>query len=104
MNIKLAILMSLLSASLLLGSDQGKEVYYQKCVSCHGVNGEKEAIGTSRPINTLTQEEVRSALTGYVDGTYGGKYKHLKKGMARTLSKEDIDAVSVYIQTLKPQQ
>jgi len=103
MNIKLAILLSLLSASLLIGADHGKEVYYKKCVSCHGVHGEKEAIGTSKPINTLTEEEVRRALTGYVDGSYGGKYKHLKRGMARTLSKEDIDALSVYIQTLKPQ-
>lgn len=103
MKIKLAILISLVSASLLMGTDKGKEVYYQKCVSCHGVNGEKEAIGTSRAINTLTQEEIRSALTGYANGSYGGKYKKLKAGMARTLSKEDIDVLSVYIQTLKPQ-
>jgi len=104
MNIKLAILKSLVSASLLVGADQGKEVYYQKCVSCHGVNGEKEAIGTSRAINTLSQEEVKNALTGYANDTYGGKFKNLKRGMARTLSKEDIDALSVYIQTLKPQK
>lgn len=104
MKINLAILITLLSTNLLMGSADGKEVYYKKCVSCHGVNGEKNAIGTSRPINTLSQEEVRNALNGYKNGTYGGKYKILKKGMARSLSEEDIEVLSVYIQTLKPPQ
>ena len=104
MRIKLAILISLFSASLLIGADQGKEVYYQKCITCHGVNGEKKAIGISKEINTLTAKEVQSALNGYKNDTYGGKYKNLKRSMSRTLSNDDINALSVYIQTLKPKK
>ncbi len=103
MKINLAILITLLSTSLLMASADGKEVYYKKCVSCHGVNGDKKAIGVSKEINTLTPEEIQSALNGYKNGTYGGKYKKLKSGMARSLSEEDIRLLSIYIQTLKPQ-
>jgi len=104
MKIKLAILISLLSVNLLMGADEGKSVYYKKCVSCHGSNGEKKALGVSKALNTLDKEEITNALVGYTKGTYGGKYKKLKTGMARTLSEDDISAVTVYIQTLKAQQ
>jgi cytochrome c553 len=76
----------------------------KKCVTCHGANGEKKALGISRELNTLNQEEIETALNGYKNGTYGGKYKKLKAGMARSLSEEDIRLLSIYIQTLKPQQ
>ena len=101
MKINLAISMTLVTASMLMGVDKGKEVYYKKCISCHGQTGQKEALGVSKPIKTLSSEEIENALNGYKDGIYGGKYKKLKSGMARTLSEDDIHALSVYIQTFK---
>lgn len=104
MKIKLAILlMSLVSSSLLMGAEDVKNIYMKKCVTCHGVNGEKQALGISRELNTLNTEEIETALNGYKSGTHGGKYKKLKTGLVNSLSHEDILALTAYIQTLKPQ-
>jgi cytochrome c553 len=105
MKIKLAILlMSLVSSSLLMGADDAKTLYMKKCVTCHGVNGEKKAIGISRELNTLSKEDIETALNGYKSGTHGGKYKKLKTGLINSLNDEDILALSAYIQTLNPQK
>jgi len=98
------LLMSLIGGSLLIAGEDVKTVYTKKCVTCHGVNGEKKALGIARELNTLSQEEIETALNGYKSGTLGGKYKKLKKGLVNTLSDDDILALTAYIQTLKPQE
>jgi len=101
MRISLAIFLSLASVNLLIGSVDGKEIYNKKCASCHGKNADKKAMGTSKKINLLTPELITDALNSYQDGSYRGKYKGMKKSMARKLNQEDINAVTSYIQTLK---
>ena len=100
MKIKFVILISLFSTSLLIGADLGKELYTKKCASCHGKDADKKAMGTSEKINTLTLEEIKNSLIGYQDGSYSGKYKSMKRSLARKLGQEDISAVAAYIQTL----
>ena len=105
MKIKLAILLiSLVSSSLLVGAEDAKAIYTKKCVTCHGINGEKKALGIARELNTLCKEEIETALNGYKSGTLGGKYKKLKTGLVNSLSDKDILALSAYIQTLKSQE
>lgn len=105
MKIKLAILLTgLLSSSLLMGAEDVKTLYMKKCVTCHGVNGEKKALGIARELNTLNKKEIEAALNGYKNGTHGGKYKKLKTGLVNTLSDEDILALTAYILTLKTQK
>lgn len=105
MKIKLAILLTgLVSSSLLMGAEDVKTVYMKKCVTCHGVNGEKKALGLARELNTLNKEDIDTALNGYKSGTHGGKYKKLKTGLVNTLSDDDILALTAYIQTLKSQE
>ena len=68
---------------------------YAKCVGCHGVNGEKAALnGKSKIIKDMTKAEIKTAMLGYKDGTYGGAMKGLMKGQSISLSIEDIEAIA----------
>ncbi len=67
---------------------------YQKCVGCHGANGEKVALGKSKIIKDMTKAEIITAMKGYKEGTYGGPMKGLMKGQATSLSDADIEAIA----------
>jgi len=70
---------------------------YDKCAGCHGALGEKKALGKSKVINTMTKEDLITALNGYKDGSYGGPMKGLMKGQVAKLSTEDITAIAELI-------
>jgi len=70
------------------------EVNTAVCAGCHGVNFEKHAMGVSKIVNTLTKDEIKKALHGYKDGTYGGSMKTIMKGQASGLSDAQIDAIA----------
>ncbi len=74
---------------------------YKKCASCHGTLGEKQALGKSKVINEMTQEDLVTALKGYQDGSYGASMKALMKGQVAKLNNKDIDALAHYISTMK---
>jgi len=67
---------------------------YQKCVGCHGANGEKVALGKSKVIKDMTKAEIITAMKGYKDGSYGGPMKGLMKGQSVSLSDADIEAIA----------
>ncbi len=67
---------------------------FAKCVGCHGVNGEKVALGKSKIIKDMTKAEIVTALKGYKDGSYGGVMKGVMKGQVATLSDADIEAIA----------
>ena len=70
---------------------------YQKCVICHGANGEKAAMGTSKIINTMKKSEIVAAIKGYKDGSYGGAMKAAMKNQIKDMSDADIKAVADFI-------
>lgn len=88
---KFALLISLALTlpSLMLAADP-----WSKCVACHGQTGEKQALGKSKVIKDFTKEEIKVALNGYKDGTYGGAMKTVMQGQAKTLSEEDINLIA----------
>lgn len=94
---------SLVIAGAILGSsvlaDGG--TLYKKCAGCHGMNGEKVALGKSKVIASMSEADLNSAMNGYKDGSYGGPMKGLMKGQVVKLSKDDIATLSTYITTLK---
>jgi cytochrome c553 len=94
----LVIAGAILSSSALLAD--GASIY-QKCAGCHGVNGDKIALGKSKVIVNMSEDELNSSMNGYKDGTYGGSMKGLMKGQVASLSVDDIKAVSTYIVSLK---
>ncbi len=93
------LLMILGLSSLLLAADGA--ALFQKCAACHGVNGDKKALGKSKIIKDFSKDELISAMRGYQDGSYGGAMKALMKGQVATLKSEDIEALAEYISTKK---
>jgi cytochrome c553 len=47
-----------------------------RCVSCHGVDFEKSALGVSKIVKNLSEKEIKKALDGYKHGK-GGSMKDL---------------------------
>ncbi|MBL4730324.1 MAG: c-type cytochrome [Sulfurimonas sp.] len=74
---------------------------YKKCASCHGMNAEKVALGKSKVIADMTEQELIDAMNGYGDDTYGGAMKGLMKGQVGRLSADDINSLAAYIVSLK---
>jgi cytochrome c553 len=92
---KMVLGLTVLGATSLLAADGA--ALYQKCAGCHGVNGEKAALGKSQIIKGWDVEKTVASLQGYKDGTYGGAMKGVMKGQVASMSAEDIQAVSEYI-------
>ena len=94
------ILLALTLISTAVMATDGASLY-KKCASCHGSLGEKKALGKSKVINEMTQENLVAALKGYKDGSYGASMKALMKGQVASLQNEDIDALAQYISAMK---
>ena len=94
------VILTLMIASTMMLAADGADLY-KKCAGCHGANGEKVALGKSKVIQNLTQEQLKASLTGYKDGSYGGSMKSLMKGQVAALNAEQIDSLSAYIAGLK---
>jgi len=75
------------------------EVDLGLCFSCHGLNFEKSAFGTSRIVAKMSKEEIKAALYGYKEGIYGGMRNAIMANQALKLSNEEIEAVAEEIFT-----
>ena len=78
-------------------TNQTPELLYKSCKGCHGVTGEKRALGKSAIIKGWSEDKIYKALSGYKDGTYGSTMKRLMKGKVKNLSSDDIKQLSLYI-------
>jgi len=79
----------------------GEHIYLKyKCYACHGLKGERPALGESKIIGGWSKDRVISALQGYKDGTYGRRLKKSMKAQAKELDKSKIEAVAKYISNL----
>ena len=63
-------LLALLTTTQFLNADM------DRCVSCHGVDFEKSALGVSKIVKNMTELEIKYALDGYKHGL-GGSMKDL---------------------------
>ncbi|GAA4851263.1 SirB2 family protein [Algivirga pacifica] len=72
----------------------GKSVYVQtNCVACHGENGDKGAAGAKNlKVSELSNEEIENIIR---------KGKGLMSGYERTLTDKQIDALKVYVKSLR---
>ena len=79
----------------------GKEIY-RVCVGCHGLHGEKPAVGVSKVIRgqsaALTVKQLKAYRAGTLDQHGMGK---LMNKYAKRLSDREIQAVAAYIATLR---
>jgi cytochrome c553 len=86
-----------------ISSNKDGQVLYQSCSACHGLNGEKKALGVSEVILGWSKDRVELALKGYKDGTYKDSktMKNVMAAQARKLTDDEIKTVSKYIGSLK---
>ncbi len=96
--LKTLAVLSILGASSLFAS--GADLY-KRCAGCHGVNGEKKALGKSETITAWEVEKTISSLKGYKDGSYGGAMKGIMKGQVAKLNNDEIKELAEYIATFK---
>lgn len=77
------------------------ETLYSKCSACHGVNGEKAALGISAVIGGAEAGIIAADLFEYRDSDLN-KYGMgaLMKGQVATYTDEQIESVAEYISTL----
>ncbi len=94
------VVASLATAFTMSAMAEDGKALFAKCVSCHGANAEKSALGKSQVIKGWDAAKIESALNGYKDGSYGGAMKGLMKGQVGTMTPEQIKALSAYIATL----
>lgn len=94
---------SLVLATAILGTSVMADgaALYKKCAGCHGMDGAKVALGKSKKISEMSEDELNVAMNGYKDGSYGGPMKGLMKGQVVRLSTEQIASLSTYIANLK---
>lgn len=79
-------------------ANTGKEIYMQKCASCHGEIGEKRAYGVSQSLKNMTGEEIAVNVHSYInDGEHGGKFKMIMKTQSMKVSDRDLDFIIAYI-------
>lgn len=82
-------------------SKSGEKLYNNKCISCHGKNGEVKAKGVSRPIKDLNLQDFTLSIRGYNNGDYDRGMAFVMKPYATLMNDNDIKNVYVYLRSLK---
>ena len=78
----------------------GGELYQKRCSGCHKDGSKSSAAGGDVVLKGQSADEIEMKLSGYMDGTYGGKKKKTMARMVSNLSHEEIAALSAYIGSL----
>ncbi|MFT7003555.1 MAG: cytochrome c [Sulfurimonas sp.] len=84
-------------ATLALATVSMAAVNGKACISCHGADWSKKALGKSAVVSDMTHAEIATALKGYKAGTFGGKMKGLMKGQIGKYSDAELDAFALTI-------
>ena len=82
-------------------SKNGKELYINKCLSCHGANAALKAQNTSRPLADLNYSDMKIAIRDYTLDDYDRGRAFLMKPYALMLSNKNLKTIYSYIQSLK---
>ncbi len=88
-------LITLVTAPLVLLADM------DRCVSCHGVDFEKHALGVSRIVKDMNETEIKAALDGYKAGK-GGAMKELMMAEVNLGVDTDAMAADIYNESRTP--
>jgi len=93
----------LLLAVSFLSASPAKSIYAQQCASCHGVNGEQKAMGTSKAIKELEVREIEEAIINYASGERKALpfVISIKENFMKNQSKEELHELATYIHDLK---
>lgn len=75
----------------------GEKVYTTKCQSCHGTNGEKNAYNSSRPLKSLSIEEMSESIKNYKVGSVTSNNATIMAPYANYLDEKTIKGVHGYL-------
>ena len=75
----------------------GENTYKNKCQACHGVNGEKRAYNSSRPLKDLSVEEMSQSIKDYKNGRIDSQNAILMTPYANYLNDNLIKGVHGYL-------
>ena len=90
----------LIAPAFAMASDA--EMIYKKCSGCHGLNGEKKALGRSGAIVDMNKDELAKVMIGYKKGEVN-KYAMgaLMKTQMVKISEDEINSLATYISGFK---
>ena len=80
--------------------DGGKIYYKKNCEYCHGAKGEILSSGTSRALSKMSFEEMQDAMSGYINDEYDNGMAILMKPYADLVVKNDLEKISVYLESI----
>jgi cytochrome c553 len=73
-----------------------------KCTGCHGSKFESKALGVSKIVKDMSEEDIIKSIKGYKDGNLNvAGFGALMKGQVAMLSDEDIENVALIIKEIK---
>jgi cytochrome c553 len=75
----------------------GEKTYINKCQSCHGTNGEKNAYNTSRPLKDLSLEDMNISIRDYKLGNKTSQNTVIMAPYANYLDTESIKGIYSYL-------
>ncbi len=67
------------------------------CASCHGNEFEKRALGKSKIVKDMSEEEISKSLKGYKDGSYGGVMKTIMKTHVIKYSDTELEEMAKFL-------
>ncbi|MGD9624801.1 MAG: cytochrome c [Arcobacter sp.] len=77
-----------------------KELYTNKCQTCHGANGEKRAYNTARPLKDLSVEDMQESIKNYKVGKVDSINANIMAPYANFIDYKEIKGIHVYLQTI----
>ena len=78
----------------------GEKTYVNKCQSCHGTNGEKNAYNTSRPLKDLSIEDMTVSIRDYKLGNKNSGNAVIMIPYANYVNENDIKGIYSYLQKI----
>lgn len=77
-----------------------KELYINKCQTCHGTNGEKSAYNTSRPLKDLSVEDMAESIKNYKVGKVDSMNANIMTPYANFIDYKEIKGINAYLKEL----
>jgi cytochrome c len=92
----------LMAAESAISTQDGAVLYVKKCAICHGANADKTPIKNMKPIAGMEAEKLAKVLKFYQDDErIGHGYSQEMVNTTTFLSQKAIDAIALYVSTLK---
>lgn len=77
-----------------------KELYTVKCQTCHGVNGEKSAYNTARPLKDLSVEDMQESIKNYKVGSVNSMNANIMAPYANFVDYKEIKGIHAYLKSI----